>query len=158
MNRIFQEVTEEGGIEGGPGPNLALLRLLWRLDHVREVQSRGLEERLGLTSRQRTVLRLIGRYPGISPGQISQMLHLHPSRLTSLLRPLMRRGLVLRSCDPRDQRRHRLGLSTAGMALDVPHDGTLEAALQEAASRVSLQELESAQEVLACLIEHIDTR
>lgn len=158
MNSTGWSMAAEEEAPASAAADFVILRLLWRLDHVREVQSRALEERQGITSRQRTVLRLIGRYPGISPGRISRTLHLHPSGLTSLLKPLLVRGLVLRTPDPRDQRRHRLGLSHDGMDLDVPLEESLESALRRAISGASLQDLQGTREVLERLIDDIERR
>lgn len=81
---------------------------------------------LGVTGPQRLAVRIVGRFPGISAGQLAGVLHLHPSTLTGILRRLERRGLLTRRRDPRDSRRVAFGLSAAGRRLDVEASGTIE--------------------------------
>jgi len=59
--------------------------------------------RLGLTGPQRLVIRIIGRFPSIYHKQLSDILHVHPSSLTALLKRLERRDLISRRSDGRDR-------------------------------------------------------
>ncbi len=86
---------------------------------------------LGVTAQQRLVLRCIGAFPAISPSQLAELLHVDPGTLSAALRRLERRGLVTRARDAADGRRARLSLTAAGRRLDVPSDGTVEAAVEQ---------------------------
>src|SRR3954465_2504809 len=104
---------------------LKLLRVLWALDHALNAKSKKMGATLGVTGPQRTVLRVVGLTPGMSSGQLSELLHLHPSTLTGVLERLVRRGLLERKRDPFDARRALLKLTPAGQRLLLHRKGTI---------------------------------
>lgn len=106
-----------------------LVRALWRLNHFVERQSRRMAREIGLTFPQRTLLRLIGRTAGITPGELARYLHVDRGTLSGLLRGLDQRGLIERTIDPADRRRIRTRLTATGEALIQPIEGTIEAAI-----------------------------
>ena len=63
---------------------LSFMQLLWELHHELQAQSKEMEHRHGVTGPQRLVLRLVGRFPGVSPGELAALLRLHPSTLTGV--------------------------------------------------------------------------
>ena len=103
------------------------LQVLWRTSHALERRSRRMEKAIGLTGPQRVVLRFLGRFPGVTAGQLARTLHVDPGTLSASVRRLEARGLVERRRDPVDTRRVTLGLTRRGRALDVPHSDTVEA-------------------------------
>lgn len=109
-----------------------LLRALWRLNHFVERQSRRMAREIGLTFPQRTLLRLIGRFPGITPGALADYLHLDRGTLSGLLRGLDERGLIERTIDPKDRRRIQTHVTARGAALIRPTEGTIEGAVAAA--------------------------
>jgi DNA-binding MarR family transcriptional regulator len=119
------------------GPVLDFLRALWALDHALQSASKRMEATLGVTGPQRFVVRMIGRFPGISAGEVSALLHVHPSTLTGVLKRLERRGLVVRRADPADARRALLELSAKGRRVDALRAGTVEAAARRALVRLT---------------------
>ncbi|WP_234945238.1 MarR family winged helix-turn-helix transcriptional regulator [Anaeromyxobacter sp. Fw109-5] len=129
------------------GPVLEFMRTLWALDHALQSASKRMESRLEITAPQRLVVRIVGRYPGVSAGEVSEILHLHPSTLTGILRRLGDRGLVERRPDPRDARRALLFLSSKGRAVDELRSGTVEAAVRRALTRVRPAAVQHAREV-----------
>jgi MarR family transcriptional regulator, organic hydroperoxide resistance regulator len=130
------------------GSVLEFMRTIWALDHELQRTSRRMKSGLGVTGPQRLVLRVVGRFPGMSAGQLAQVLHLHPSTLTGVLQRLEHQGLLARRADARDGRRVLLGLTREGRQLDVDSEGTVEAAVRLALSEVSEQKVSSAVEVL----------
>jgi DNA-binding MarR family transcriptional regulator len=84
---------------------------------------------LGVTFPQRTVVRLVGQSPGVSPGELAEFLHIDPGTLSTILRGLEKRGLIVRGSDPGDRRRVQIRLTEAGVALESPVPGTVEAVL-----------------------------
>lgn len=82
---------------------------------------------LGVTFPQRTVVRLVGRSPGISPGELAEFLHIDPGTLSTILRGLEKRALIVRGSDPGDRRRVQIRLTEAGSALETPVPVTVEA-------------------------------
>ena len=91
-------------------PVLDFMRLLWSVEHGLERMSKRMGSELGITGPQRLVLRIIGRFPGISAGDLAHVVRLHPSTLTGILQRLVTRGLIERRSDPADNRRARLHL------------------------------------------------
>ena len=133
------------------GEVLEFMRLLWSIDHGLQTTSKRMEVTLGITGLQRMVLRLVGRFPGIPAGRLAQLLHVHPSTLTGVLKRLEDKSLLARGADPLDARRALFTLTARGRALDVPSTGTVEAAVQRALDRVSGSKVATAREVLHTL-------
>jgi MarR family transcriptional regulator, organic hydroperoxide resistance regulator len=142
-----------------PGPPLGevleFMRLLWAVDHGLQSTSKRMEANLGVTGPQRLVLRLVGRFPGITAGALAQILHVHPSTLTGVLKRLEKRGLLERKSDPLDGRKALFALTESGRTLDVPSTGTVESAVQRVLSRLSRARILHTQEVLTALAEEL---
>ncbi len=131
------------------------MRLLWALDHGLQRRSKRMEVELGVTGLQRIVLRLVGRYPEIAAGRIAELVHLHPSTLTGVLRRLVQRGFIRRAPDPEDARRSRFDLLPAGQAIDAMQAGTVEAAVRRPLGRLTPEAIETAGLVLAAVAEEL---
>jgi DNA-binding MarR family transcriptional regulator len=133
------------------GEVLEFMSLIWRIDHALQRRSKRMEAVLGVTGPQRLVLRIVGRFPGITAGNLARLLHLHPSTLTGVLKRLQQQGLIHRRADPRDARRTLLALTPAGRRLDVETEGTIEATLQRVLQGASQAQLDSARELLSAI-------
>ncbi len=118
------------------GEVLDFLRALWGVNHALESTSRRMRSRFGVTGPERMVVRLVGRYPGISAGDLARILLVHPSTLTGLLKRLVARGILIRRADAVDARRALFALTPRGASLDVVKKGTVEAVVT-----VALREL-----------------
>ena len=120
-------------------PVLEFLRLLWSIEHGLQRRSKKMESELGITGPQRLVLRVVGRYPDLSPGDLAQTLKLHPSTITGILQRLVSKGLIERRRDPTDTRRARLRLKRGAARHTKVTRGTIEqavtAALKDAGPR-----------------------
>jgi len=138
------------------GEVLDVLRLIWAVDHQLQSTSKRMEASLGITAQQRFVLRLVGRFPGITVGQLALVLHVHPSAITRVLRRLARRRLVARRRDPRDGRRTFLGLTDAGRAIDADARGTVEGAVRHVLEYTSPAKVAAARELLAELADALE--
>ena len=130
------------------GEVLDFMKLLWAVDHGLQSTSKRMEAKMGVTGPQRLVIRIVGRYPGISAGQLAEIMQLHPSTLTGVLKRLQERGIIERRVDPNDGRRALLGLTARGRELDSLRTGTVEAAVRQALKAVPRRKLEAAQDVL----------
>ena len=108
---------------------------------------------MGVTGPQRLVIRIVGRYPGISAGQLAEIMQLHPTTLTGVLTRLQQRGIIARRVDPKDGRRALLGLTARGRELDSLRTGTVEAAVRQALKTMPRRKLDAAQDVLAAVAE-----
>jgi len=153
---------------GGRGPDavadpvlgevLDFMREIWGLDHAMQRTSKRMERELGITGLQRLVIRVVGRFPSIPAGRLADLLHVHPSTLTGVLRRLERQGALARRLDPRDRRRSLLGLTGRGRALDVVTQGTIESAVQEVLQRARPGRIGAARSVLRDITRALDGR
>lgn len=134
------------------GGALDFMRLLWALDHGLHATSKRMFARLGVTGPQRLVLRLLGRFPGISAGQLARTMHVHPSTLTGILDRLEKRRLIARRPDPHDARRALLSLRSGGEQLDREAIGTVESAVDGALASLPDETLQAAETVLLAVI------
>ena len=137
------------------GAVLDFMRLLWAVDHSLQSASKRMEATFGITGPQRLVVRIVGRFPGIAAGRVAEILHVHPSTLTGILRRLETRGVLQRRTDPRDARRALFGLTARGRKLDTVKTGTVEQAVRRVLTR-DQQKVSAAQEILAALAEELD--
>jgi DNA-binding MarR family transcriptional regulator len=144
------EVVVQGERPGIPplGSVLEFMRLMWALDHALHRTSKRMQAELGVTGPQRLVIRVLGRFPGVRAGQLAEILHVHPSTLTGILKRLEGQGFVARRVDARDRRRALLGLTTKGRQLDIDGEGTIEAAVELALAGLPALRIQYAAEVL----------
>ena len=133
------------------GEVLDFMRLIWEVDHALQRTSKRMETTLGVTGPQRFVIRIVGRFPGIPAGHLAEILHVHPSTLTGILKRLDGQGLIRRRLDARDRRRSLLGLTDKGRRFDVGAEGTIEAAIQHALERTPPRKIEAARELLSTI-------
>ncbi len=131
------------------------LRLLWELNHHVESRSKRMAAQLGVTFQQRTVLRLVGRFPGVTAGKLAATLHIDPSTLSTAVRRLEARGLLERRVDAKDRRRVCLGLTARGRAFDAPHPHTIENAVELTLARARRGQLEATEATLVALIREL---
>ncbi|MFM2152802.1 MAG: hypothetical protein RL199_1237 [Pseudomonadota bacterium] len=110
-------------------PALGFMRSLWLLNHSLERLSSRMERHFGVTAQQRLMIRCIGTSPGLTSGQLSNMLRVDPGTVSAALKRLEAKGLVDRSKDKDDRRRVLLKLTARGRLLDQPMDGTVEHAV-----------------------------
>jgi DNA-binding MarR family transcriptional regulator len=120
-------------------PVLEFIRLMWSVDHELQRISRRMVTQIGLTAPQRLAVRFVGRQPGLTLGNLAELLHLHPGTVTGIVRVLEQRGFVTRERSSDDRRRK----------------GTVEAAVRRIAADLTPAELESASEVLKRLAEEL---
>lgn len=130
------------------GKVLEFMQLLWGLDHGLQKTSKRMAAEFGITGPQRLVIRIVGRYPGLSARRIADAMHIHPSTLTGILHRLEERGLIVRRGDPSDGRRALFNLSARGRALDDVRVGTVEGAVRRALTRIGERDLAVAGRVL----------
>lgn len=135
---------------------LEFMRLLWAVDHALQSTSKRMEQRMGVTGPQRLVIRIVGQFPRASAGEIANILQIHPSTLTGILRRLETRGLIERRPDPTDGRRALFQLSKAGKDLDRVVDGTPEAAIAKALGALTGNDIDATRRSLATLTAALD--
>lgn len=134
-----------------PDTILGFMQRLWALDHALQARSKRMRAHVGVTGPQRLVIRLIGRHPGVSAGQIAATLQVHPSTLTGVFRRLERQGFVRRAVDRRDHRRAVFHLTDRGRRINTRHAGTVEGSLRAALARIPRAKVRATEDVLAAL-------
>jgi DNA-binding MarR family transcriptional regulator len=132
------------------------MQQLWSLSHGLQRMSKRMQSTLGVTGPQRLALRMIGRSPSISAGRVSDVLRLHPSTVTGILRRLEDRGLVRRKPDPADGRRAMFELTPAGRKLDELRSHTVETAVRRALLQCTPGELDATARVLEVVIAELE--
>jgi DNA-binding MarR family transcriptional regulator len=137
------------------GEVLEFMRLVWALHHGLQATSKRMAVQLGVTGPQRLVIRLVGRRPGISAGELADLLRVHPSTLTGVLRRLEERGFLGRKADPEDRRRAVLTLTAAGKAVDATRGGTVEAAVRRVIERMPESDVEATRRMLTLLAHEL---
>jgi len=123
--------------------SLEVLREIWALNHALESASMRMHATMGVTAQQRMVLRFIGENPSITAGELSELLHVGEATVSTALKRLIERGLVLRHRDKVDKRRMMLVLTAAGKKLDVPTNGTVESAVSAALEEATPEGVEA---------------
>lgn len=115
-----------------------------------------MESELGITGPQRLVLRVVGQFPGLSAGDLAQIVRLHPSTITGILQRLVARGLLERDRDPADTRRARLRLNPRAVVYTRTSRGTVEKAVTQALHRVGASHVRSARKVLTEIAQRLN--
>jgi DNA-binding MarR family transcriptional regulator len=138
------------------GPVLDFMRLVWALDHALQKASKRMKASTGLTGPQRLVIRIVSRFPGITPGQLARLLHLDPGTVTGVVMRLERQGLLRRRRDPNDRRRTFLGATEKGQRLADAKGRTIEAAVERVLSRATPTSVRAAGDLLTALAAALD--
>lgn len=136
-------------------PALDFLRVLWSIEHGLQKMSKRMEHELGITGPQRLVLRVVGRFPGLSAGELAHIVRLHPSTITGVLQRLVSRGLLERERDPVDARRTRLRLRPSATAYAKASPGTVEHAVIGALREAGPSNVRAARKVLGNLAQRL---
>jgi DNA-binding MarR family transcriptional regulator len=154
-------MNREGSHDYQLGAALDFLRRLWRLNHALEKLSSRMDRRLGVTAQQRLLIRCVGKYPGVTAGQLAGLLHIDPGTASATLKRLEEKRLIQRRRDPRDKRRVALGLTARGREIDRPIEGTVEEAAERMLGQVTAAEAATVGamlERLTSLLEANDAR
>jgi DNA-binding MarR family transcriptional regulator len=131
------------------------MQTLWALVHALEVRSKRMARTIGVTGPQRLVLRIVGRHPASTAGEIAEILELHASTLSGILARLEHAGMITRRVDARDRRRARFTLTAAGKRVDRERKGTAEAAVRRALKRAPPREAAACAALLRLVIDEL---
>jgi DNA-binding MarR family transcriptional regulator len=119
------------------GEALEIMRVLWAVDHALHQRSKKLRRTLGVTGEQRLAMRLALHAPGLSAGDLSSMLHIHPSTLTGMLKRLVKGGYMKAKADTADRRRLRLEVTAKGVKVLREAGPTIESSVAAALKATS---------------------
>lgn len=137
-------------------PTLDFMRLLWAIEHGLQKRSKRLKADAGITGPQRLVLRIVGRYPGISAGDVARLIELHPSTVTGILQRLVGARLLRRDKDPDDSRRVRLRTTPRAAAHVRPSSGPVERVVRGVLQRASPASARAARVLLTELAHRLN--
>lgn len=105
--------------------------------------SAWIEKQCGVSGAQLWVMQELQDEPGLRVGEIANRMAIHQTTVSNLLDALEKRGYVVKTRDPEDQRAVRLSLSEQGTGLleqaPKPARGLLPEALQQLAPERLLQ-------------------
>lgn len=152
MNKLLADIETEYPLND----DLSFLRELWALNHALERASKRMETRLGVTARQRVIIRILGKHPEISAGNLATLLRIDPGTLSAAVARLEERGLVERRRDTDDERRVTLRLTRKGRGFDVPSSQTIEGAVANVLSGTGQRERKGLSEFLRRLVSALD--
>jgi len=151
---------DEGGAQ--PGVEVGSLAVLQKVRVViRAAQRHSLwiEKQCGVNGAQLWIMQELADAPGLRVGQVTALLAIQQATTSNLLEGLVRKGLVVKTRDPADQRVVKLFLSAQGLALlDVapkPARGLLPEALAKL-EPMHLNVLNAGLQALLSSIEVID--
>jgi DNA-binding MarR family transcriptional regulator len=135
---------------------LEFMRELWAVHHGLQARSKRMAVRLGVTGPQRLVVRIVGTRPAISAGELADVLHVHPSTISGVLRRLEKQGLVARRAASHDRRRAELTLTDKGRRVDELRGGTVEAAVRQVLEGAAPGDIASTREILSRLARALE--
>ncbi|MDB5795199.1 MAG: MarR family transcriptional regulator [Noviherbaspirillum sp.] len=120
---------------GAGDRQLAVLKKLRIVIRAAQRHSTWIEKRCGLNGAQLWIMQELYEAPGLRVGEIADKLAIHQTTASNLLRPLERRGYLVKERDAQDKRAVKLVLSEQGMALlaqaPKPARGLLPEALRQ---------------------------
>lgn len=137
-------------------PVLDFMRLLWSVEHNLQRVSKKMDAEFGVTGPQRLVLRIVGRFPGISASELAHVVRLHPSTITGILKRLVTKGWLERRQDPADTRRVQLLLKAPGAKFTRTSRGTVESAVTIALGQAGSRNVRVASRVLTDIARQLD--
>jgi len=135
---------------------LQLIRLLWQLDHALNKRSRRMLKTLGVTASQRFNIKVVGMYPGCTPGDLARFLHVTPATVTRVVQRMEEAGLLRREADPDDSRRVRLHLTAKGRKIDERGAAASESPVATLLATVPRVRLEETRRLLSALVEALE--
>lgn len=132
------------------------MRLLWAVDHGLRSLSKHMQARIGMTSPQRLALRILGRFPGMMPSELADLLHLDRGTLSGVLERLATQQLLVREPHHEDRRSVLLRLTARGRLLDQETSGTVEACVRRALASVPRSSVEATKQVLEAVARELE--
>lgn len=130
---------------------LQMLGMLWAVDESLERLSRKMLRDIGVTGPQRAVLLLVGRIEGATAKRLAQILRLHASTISGIVRRLEGDGYLRRTPHEQDGRSWVLELTDEGKRIVLVDSGTVEAGVRKALTGLSATDLEAGRRMMQAL-------
>lgn len=106
-----------GAAPGEEAGSLAVLQKLRVVIRAAQRHSLWIEKQCGVNGAQLWIMQELADVPGLRVGQVTALLAIQQATTSNLLDGLVRKGLVVKTRDPADQRVVKLFLSAQGLAL-----------------------------------------
>lgn len=144
-------------IDAGETPlHMEALKKLRIVIRAAQRHSNWIEKQCGVSGAQLWVMQELHEAPGARVGEVAEKLAIHQTTASNLLDALVKKGLVLKERDPKDQRAVQLALSREGRTLlekaPKPARGLMPEALHKM-DEVGLAELNRGLQALLNVIE-----
>jgi DNA-binding MarR family transcriptional regulator len=117
--------------------------------------SAWIEKQCGVSGAQLWIMQELREAPGLRVGEIADKLAIHQTTASNLLRPLEKRGYIVKARDPDDQRAVKLALSESGTALLARAPKPARGLLPEALRQLDAQHLTQLGAGLQTLLDSI---
>jgi MarR family transcriptional regulator, organic hydroperoxide resistance regulator len=140
------------------GVAFQFLRSLWELNHSLESASRAMKKQFGVTGPERLFVRIVGKRPGITPREIAQILRVHPSTVTVVIKRVEARRLIARGVNPADARSFQLYLTPEGERINAMRAGTIEAVVRDAIGANDPADVATAAGILVDVAQRLASR
>jgi DNA-binding MarR family transcriptional regulator len=137
------------------GEVLDFMRVVWALDSGLEAVSGEMAAIFDLSAPQRLVLRVLAEYPPLSPSELTEIIGIQRTRMTSVLRRLEDAGYLRRRADPADRRRTIVTLTPRGLKISEALASVVEAAVRNVLCKVTGRTVDSAKQVLSALASEL---
>ncbi len=135
----------------GDGETLLLWKRLWALAFGLDNRSKHMVATIGVSARERLIIRFIAQWPRSTPGMVASALNMNPRTVSRIVQRLEERRYVAYRRDAGDRRRIFLALTSRGGRLVREPRGTVEAAVRRTLRRLDARMIEGAAEVLGVL-------
>ena len=138
-------------------PTLDFMRLLWRIEHGLQSRSKQMEAAIGITGPQRLVLRIVDQFPGLSAGELANIVRLHPSTITGIVQRLVDKRLLERTGDRADRRRVQLRVRPDAKPFTRRSATTIELAIARVLARVPAAHINQTRSVLTAVARALES-
>jgi DNA-binding MarR family transcriptional regulator len=152
-----QKPAPEASSPTRPLPDtLAFMRLLWKVDHGLRSMSKRMQARIGITAPQRLALRIVGKFSGIMPSELADLMYLDRGTLSGIVERLVVQELLTRRPHADDGRSVTLELTPRGHEFARLTAGTVEACVRRALAKLPRSKVEAASEVLETVAAELE--
>jgi DNA-binding MarR family transcriptional regulator len=134
-------------------PITEIMQSLRRIIKAIQNYSYEVSEKFGITGPQLWALKTISQHEGLSLGELSKGMYLHPSTMTGLIDRLEKKGFVERYRDQEDRRVIKLRLTTGGEELVVRTPNPIQGKMIYGLRRLKRAELSSVHDSIRKLVE-----
>jgi DNA-binding MarR family transcriptional regulator len=155
-----RSIMPASGPEPAAGPSpLDTLKKFRIVIRAAQRHSTWVEEQCGVTGAQLWIMQELHESPGLRVGELANRLAVHQTTVSNLADAIGKRGYIIKTRDPADQRVVRLSLSEQGETLlqsaPKPARGLLPEALRKL-DQGSLQRLDAELQALLDVIDRVD--